>query len=57
MLTVSYIFIEFESSTLVSDLYGLIRHVLYLIFIAPYYNFTVPLVKHCVITKGPLCDV
>ena len=42
MLTSSDIFFELKYSTLVSDLYGLIN---------------VPMVKHCVITKGPLYGV
>ena len=54
MLTSSEIFIEIEYSTLVSNLYGLIRRILYLIFVGPHCKFTVSLVKHSVITKGPL---
>ena len=46
MLTSSAIFFEFKYSTLVSDLYGLIRLLLYIIFVKPYCNFTVPLVKN-----------
>ena len=57
MLASAYIFIELESLTLVSDLYGLIRRILYVIFIGPNYEFTVPLLKHFVITKGPLYGV
>ena len=57
MLTVSSIFIELKYSTLVSDLYGLMRRILCLISITPHYKFTVPLVKHCVITKGALYGV
>ena len=54
MLTSSDISFELESSTLVSDLYGLIRHIiLYLFFVRPYRNFTILLVKHHVIKKGP----
>ena len=45
MLTTSYIFIELGYSTLISDLYGLMRCILYLIFITPYCNVTVPLVN------------
>ena len=54
MLTSPDIFIELKSSTLVSYLYGLMRRILELICVAPYCKFTVPLVKHCVIKKGPL---
>ena len=57
MLTASYIFMELKYSTLVSDLYGLMRHILCLICITPHCKFIVPLVKHCVITKGPLYSV
>ena len=57
MLTASSIFIELIYSTLVSDLYGLMQRILCLIYVAPYFNVTVPLVKHCVITKGPLYGV
>ena len=54
MLTSSYIFIELGPSTLVSDLYGLMRRMLYLIYVAPICNETVPLVQHLVITNGPI---
>ena len=57
MLTSSEIFIELKSSALVSDLYGLMQLILYLICVALYYKFTMPLVKHCVIAKGPLYGV
>ena len=57
MLTSSDIFIELESSTLVSDLYGLIWRILYLIFIETHCKSTVPFVKKCVITKDPLYGV
>ena len=57
MLTASSIFIELKSSTLVPNLYGLIRRILYLIYIAPHSKFTVPLVKKCVITKGNIYGV
>ena len=57
MLTASLIFIKLKSLTLVSDLYGLMQRTLYLISVAPYCKFTVPLVKHCVTTKGPLYGV
>ena len=57
MLTASYIFFESEYSTLVLDLYGLMRRILYVIYIAPHCNITMPLVKHCVIIKGPLYEV
>ena len=45
------------SSTLVSDLYGLIRRILYLIYFGPHCKFTTPLVKNRVITNGPLYSV
>ena len=47
------IFFGLKSSYLVSGLYALMQRILYVIFIAPYCNITVPLVKQCVITKGP----
>ena len=57
MLTLSEILFELESSTLVSYFYGLIRRILYVICVAPHCNFTMPLVKYCVITNGPLYGV
>ena len=45
MLTFSDIFIELESSTLVSYLYGLMRHILHVIFITPYCYVTVTFVN------------
>ena len=57
MLTASFIFIEVKYSFLVSDLYGLIRRILCTIYVGPYCKFTVTLVKHCVIKKGPLYGV
>ena len=51
MLTPSSIFFGLKSSTLVSGLYGLMRHILYIICITPYCNITMSLVKHCVIKK------
>ena len=57
MLTASNIFFELEYSTLVPDLYELIRRKLYLICVAQFCNFTVPLVKHSVITNGPVYGV
>ena len=57
MLTLSDISFELKSSTLVSNSYGLIRHILYLISVAPYCKFTVPLLKHCVIKNGPVYRV
>ena len=45
MLIPKNIFIELKPSTLVSDLYGLMKCILYLICIAPYCNVTVPLVN------------
>ena len=52
----SNIFIDLKSSTLVSNLYGLMRHILHLISVAPYCNITMPLLKHRVITTTPLRD-
>ena len=57
MLKASNILIELKSSTLVSDLYGLMQRILYRISVAPYCSITVTLVKHFVITKGPLYGV
>ena len=48
---------ELIFSTLVSDLYGLIRHILYLFFVGPHFKFTMTLIKHCVITNGLLYGV
>ena len=48
---------ELESSTLVSYLYGLMRRILYLIFVTPHFKFTLILVKQCVITNGPLYGI
>ena len=45
------------SSTFASDLYGLIRQILYVNFILPHFKFTVPLVKHRVITNGTVYGV
>ena len=52
MLISSDIFLGLISSMFASGLYGLIRRVLYLTCIAPYFKFTVPLVKDRVITNG-----
>ena len=49
MLMLSYIILEILSSTFVSDVYVLMRHILYLIFATPYCNVTVTLVQHCII--------
>ena len=57
MLTSSDIFIELEVSTSVYDYYGLIRRILYLIFVEPHCKFTAPSVKNWVITKGTLNGV
>ena len=57
MLTVPYICFGLKSSTLVFDLYGLMRRILYIICITLYCNITVLWVKNCVITKGPLNGV
>ena len=45
ILTLSNIFIELKSSSSVSDLYGLMQRILYVIFVAPYCSITVPLAK------------
>ena len=45
------------SSMFVSDVCGLMRRILYLIFVTPHCNVTVPLVQHCVITSGTLYGV
>ena len=57
MFTSSDIFIELESLILVSNLYGLMQRILCLICVAPYCNFTVPFLKHCVTQKGNLHGV
>ena len=57
MLTASSIFFELKSSTLVSDLYGLMRRMLCLISVTPYCKITVPFVKRYVFAKGPLYSV
>ena len=49
LLVLKFIILNF-----VSDVYGLMRIILYLIFFAPYYNVTVPLVQQCVISNGLL---
>ena len=38
----------------VSDVYGLMGHILYLIFISLHCNVKIPLVQHCFIKNGPL---
>ena len=57
LLTSPYIFSGLISSMFVSDLYGLMQHILYLFFVGPHYNVTVILVQHCVITNGNLNGV
>ena len=57
MLTPSDIFIELKYSTLVSNLYGLMRHILFLICVAQYFKFTVPLVKKLCYKKRPLYGI
>ena len=52
MFTVSYTFIELKSSTLVSDLYGLMQRILCLICITPHCKFTVPLVNTVLSQRG-----
>ena len=56
-LTSSSVFSGLISSNVVSDLYGLMRHILYLNCVASYCNFTAPLVKHLVVTNGPLYGI
>ena len=41
-----HIFQHLISSTILSDLYGLMQHILQPIFIEPHYNVTVTLVQH-----------
>ena len=57
MLKLSDIFLGLISSTFVSDLYGLMRSILYLICIKPHCKFTVPLLKQRVITNAPVYGV
>ena len=58
MLTiVIYISQHLISSTFVSDVYGLMRCILYLFLVTPHCNETVLLVKHCVITNWVLYGV
>ena len=57
ILIVSDIFFELKYSTWVSYLYGLMRRILYLIYVAPIFNETVPLVQHRIITNGPVFGV
>ena len=52
MLTPSDIFIELEYSTLVSDFYELMRHILDVICVTPYCNFNVPLLNTVLSKKG-----
>ena len=42
------------SSTFLFHVYGLMRGILYPIFIPPYCNLTVPFIQHCVILNTPL---
>ena len=46
MLTSLHIFLGLISSTFISDLYGLMQHILCLICIIPYCKFTAPLEKN-----------
>ena len=58
MLTiVIHIFQHLISSTFVSDVYGLMRRILYQICIASCHNETVRLVQHGVITNYPLYGI
>ena len=52
-----HIFQHLISSMSVSNVYGLMRCSLCLIFIFPLCNETVPLIQHYVITNGPLYEV
>ena len=54
MLTPSHIFPGLIYSTFVSDLYGLIRCILFPIYIGEYCILTVPLIKYRVITNWHL---
>ena len=53
MLTSSDICFALESLTLVSDLYGLIRRMLYVVCVAPHCKFTVTLVNTVLSKVGP----
>ena len=55
--TLSELFFEIILSTLVSDLYGLIQRLIYLIFVGPHFKFTVTLVKQYVIKNGTIYGV
>ena len=57
MLTLSHIFSGVISSTFVSYLYGLMWHILCLIYIIPHCNVNMPFVHHCIIKNGPLYRV
>ena len=57
MLTLSRIFFGLISSMFISDVYGLTRLILFLIFIGPYCIATVPLVHHSVTKNGQLHGV
>ena len=48
---------ELEPSTLVSDSYGLMQCILNVIYVPPFCNFTIPLVKHCALTNGPIYGI
>ena len=50
-------FLTITSSTFISDVYGLMWRILYLIFSMPYCNVTMPLVQHCAISNGPIYGV
>ena len=57
MLTSLHTFSGLIYSMFVSDIYGLIRRILCLIFIGPHCKVTMILVQHCVITNVPLYGV
>ena len=53
LTTVIHIFEHLKASTVVSNVYGIMRRILYLIVIAPRCNMTMPLVQHRMIKDGP----
>ena len=57
MLTSSHIFLGLITSTLVSDLYGSMWRIVYVIFVAPCRKFAVPWIKHYIIKNGTLYGV
>ena len=51
------IFQHLISSMFLSDVYGLMKNILCLLFIAPHCNMTVTLVQHYIISNWPLYGV